>query len=838
MSRFISIFLGFSLLLASAGTVARAVDDDTDRDADLIAGKAALEDGFHAVAQKRFEAYLSAAFFQKSKARGSVLLAQSLLGQGKAQEAAKWLAEHWSWGQGTPSESGFAYWLARAQFELGQADDALRTLRDFDTKYAGDRLVPGALRLRAHASLKAARREKALENFAQFDQKFPADAQAPANLLDWAGVLMEDLRHGEAEQVLQKLVREHANSAAAATGSLWLGELLAERGADVQARMILGALLSQTNLPLDVASRGWLAVASIEERGSNFAAVASALQRGELAATNAAVQVEARLRRAQALRNVGKADEAAKLLEETVRLYPTQARSGESLLALGDMRAAAGLHQQALDYFQRYLESITDTNGQARALLGKANALLGLQRYPEAAEAYEKVAARQTSELQREAATIRAAQALFQSGSYAAAHALFQRVLRTLHDVKQQASLALQSAEALILLGDAEAAERELRSIQKDFAGQDVAEQAILRRGSMYEERGRWAEAEAAYAEFIAEYPRSLRRSDALLARANLRYRTGDFPAAVSDCDLLLKDAPATAAAEKAFFLRVRCIEMQGDATKARELGQQFLLKYPGSAWAADVQFWLGEQAFNRRDLAGAEKLFADLARDYPSNSLADDAFYWAGRAAAAADEHRRAVTHYNQVAKLFTNSPMIAEARFAQGDALSEIGEYAAAILAFEEVVRQAPGTPLADLARGRKGDCQFTLAADKPDRYREALASFRAVMDSPGAESDVKLQAEYKLARCFEKMNRRQDALEHYLNVVYRWQSLRTMGQYPDAVWFTRSAFAAAALKEEDKQSGEAIRIYERVVAAGLPAGEDARQRIEKLKAAAVGG
>ena len=56
--------------------------------------------------------------------------------------------------------------------------------------------------------------------------------------------------------------------------------------------------------------------------------------------------------------------------------------------------------------------------------------------------------------------------------------------------------------------------------------------------------------------------------------------------------------------------------------------------------------------------------------------------------------------------------------------------------------------------------------------------------------------------------------------------------MGNYPDTVWFTRAAFAAAAMKEADRHADEAIRIYERVIAAGVPAGEDARQRIAKLK------
>lgn len=830
--------LAIGLALAAAAAPLLAAEDEAERDEDLIAGQAAMRDGFHEVAQKKFEAFIGRAFFQKSKAKGAVYLAQSLLGQGKPADAATYLQEHEGWAKDSPSESAFVYWLARAQHDLGLPDDALKTLRGFETRFPNDRLGPPALRLRAHAYLKASRREKAIETFGEFSRTFPRNEEAPANLLDWAGVVMEDLRYRDAEPILQQLVREYPESAAAARASLWLGELLSERGANDQARLILGGLLAQTNLPADVASRGWLAAAALHERAGNFEMAATALQRGESLTTNAQTQVEARLRRAAALIQLGRGEDAGRLLDETVHAFPTLPQSSEALIALGDLRMGTEDHAAALDYYQHYLESASGTNGQARALHGKANALWFLQRYAEAAEAYGRAAAGQPARGIRETLLARAMDAQFRAGQFKAARDAAGRFAAEFPESPRLPDLILQAAEADANLGEVDAAEQALREAEKRFAGTPAAERAILRRAKLQEDNGRWQAAGQVYGEFIAQYPRSARLRDAMLARAHVRYRTGDFPAAISDCDLILKDAPQTPEAEQAFFLRARCIELQGDAEKAVQLGQQFLLKYPGSAWAPDVSFWLGEQAYNRRDFPAAERIFADLTRDFPAHRLADDACYWAGRAAAAADDYTRAVSYYNQVAKAFTNSPLIAEARFAQGDALSVLAEHAAAILAFDEAARLAGGTALADMARGRKGDCQFTLGADKPERYREALASFRAVMDSTAADADLKLQAEFKLARCYEKMGRRADASEHYLDVVYSWLSLRRLGHYPDAVWFTRAAFAAAAMKEEDRQIADAIRIYERVIEAGVPAGEDARQRITKLKAAAAGG
>jgi hypothetical protein len=49
---------------------------------------------------------------------------------------------------------------------------------------------------------------------------------------------------------------------------------------------------------------------------------------------------------------------------------------------------------------------------------------------------------------------------------------------------------------------------------------------------------------------------------------------------------------------------------------------------------------------------------------------------------------------------------------------------------------------------------------------------------------------------------------------------------------LWFTRAAFGAASLKEKERVWVEAVRIYDRVIAAGVPAMDEAQKRIERIK------
>ena len=94
-----------------------------------------------------------------------------------------------------------------------------------------------------------------------------------------------------------------------------------------------------------------------------------------------------------------------------------------------------------------------------------------------------------------------------------------------------------------------------------------------------------------------------------------------------------------------------------------------------------------------------------------------------------------------------------------------------------------------------------------------------------------DLRLQARFKTGRSLEKMGRPTAALDRYLEVVYAF----LQEPKPDAeatVWFTRAAFAAAALQEAAGQWKEAANIYRRVTAAGVPAAVEARLRMERIR------
>jgi TolA-binding protein len=310
-----------------------------------------------------------------------------------------------------------------------------------------------------------------------------------------------------------------------------------------------------------------------------------------------------------------------------------------------------------------------------------------------------------------------------------------------------------------------------------------------------------------------------------------LRYRMGAYAEALADFERLMSEFAGTVWAERAYFMRGWCYYQTGDTQQAVAIGRSFLAKHPDSTWTAEVSYWLAEHDFNTQSYGVAETNFAALAAFQSTNALADDALYWAGRSAFEQKAFRRAIDYFGQLIRLYTNSPLIPDSRFAQGDSLTEIGDFAGAILAYDEIIKKYPASPLYVRALGRIGDCQFTLGSDRLDRYQEAVASYRAALAHPQIAPALAVQAEYKLARTYERIGRTNEAVTHYLNVVYAWLAGRGEGIPMDEVWFVRAAFSAAALKEAASAWEDAAKIYQRVIDSGITAGGDATLRLERI-------
>ena len=798
----------------------------------MAAGRAALEDGLYPMAEKELRHYIRKASTRAEKAEGTVLLAQALVGQARYDDAVDMLEARVAWTKDAETLAGMAYWRARAHFAAGSFETVLKDLGDVAKRFGGTSYEVAAARLEAKSLIQMKQLERAAEILEQLAKDHPDAPEAPEHLLDWAAALVASGGQDRALIVLDRLVSGYPSSDAAAQARLWIGKLAIERGDWTRAQDALTALSTQQEARVVLKLEALFALASGYEARTNFNGAIQVMEQAASLAPDRAVSNQTGIARGKLLVRAGRTDEGITALRDAVRADPGNPEAGRALLEVAQTLLDRGEFEKSLTEFQNYLEAFSEKTDLPRALMGKGWSLWGLERYAEAAASFDKAHSLYADPADRAQALFKAADAYFACRQFKVARERYERVGREFPRDALSPRAAFQAAECLAAQGALRDAQNAFQSIAKQQSDSPLAEEALMRMAHLQGEAGEWERAMETYDRLIGTCSNEVVCSRALHARGLIRYRQGLFQDALADFDRVVSQTPRSDVAEQSFYMRGWCLYLLGNDKEALALCRQFIEKYPKSPWVGEVLFWLGEYQFNHGEYAEAEKQFMALAERDAKGSLADAAVFWAGRAAMEQKEYLRAIETFNKLAKNYPASTRLAEARFAQGDALSELGQFAGAILAFEEVINKFPGSYLVDLAWGRKGDCQFTLGKEDPKRYQEALASYQMVLGSRRAGRDLKAQAEHKMGRCHEKMNQREEALERYMNVVYGYLRDMEQGDAGSPVWFTRSAFNAASIKESEGQWREAVNIYKRVVRANVPASAEAQGRIQKIR------
>ncbi len=823
------ILVGVLVAAAAFGGDAPA-PADAEKQAELTAGRAALQDGLYPLAAKHFDRYLRRAATPREKSDGTLLLARALIGQEEYDEAVDLLVAKAGIAPDAESAAAFVYWQARAQFEKGDCAAALKVLENFPARFPENPYEAQASRLRLKCLVALKQYDEALPGFEEFQKKFADAPDAPENLLDWAGTLMITERRDEATKLLARLIGAWSNHTAVAQARLWMGDLYAERMEWDAVDQVLRPLATQPEGRADQRAAAWFAIARACDARTNMPAALDALEQGSKLAPDAEFRLRGDVARARLLVRMGRVDDGSALMRSAVKAMPSETQAGAAQLDFAQMLLDQKLYEKSLDEFQSYLEAFSDRDGQPKALMGKGWSLWELRRYAEAAPVFEKAANLSADPPAKSRALLKAADSYFANRQYKLAIDRYGRLIRSgpSNEVVPQAQF--QIAESMARQGAR--AEAETQFLALASSGGPFANESYLRVAQIKEEDGLWDQALSTYDRILAGCSNSTACAEAIRGRGLIRYRLGQFQESLNDFNRVVEEYPDSPVAEQAFFMRGWCLYLLGNDEDALKVCQQFLEKYPNSTWAPDVLFWLGEYSFNHGDYDGAENRFLALADKYPTGQVADSALFWAGRAAAQKKQFLNAIEHYNLLTKMYPESPRIPETRFAQGDALSELGQFAGAILAFEEIIKKYPDSGLVDLAWGRKGDCQFTLGKDDPKRYQEALTSYQSLLDSPRVSSETKQQAEYKIGRCEEKLGQTSEAFERYMNVVYSYLQDAAKNQAGSPLWFTRAAFGAAAIKEAEGQWREAVNIYRRVADANVPGAAEAQARIQKIR------
>ncbi|MDA0578319.1 MAG: tetratricopeptide repeat protein [Verrucomicrobia bacterium] len=834
------IMLSSVLVLGMLAGVGRVRADDAEaRLAHWRAGAAAFEDGLYEVAERELQAYLKQAVGESAEVEEAVeavgMLTRAMLAQQREKDALDFLGGH-RWWMRRAAPGAIPFWRALTRYELTDIRGALVELKDFKTDFTGSAYAPRALRLSAWCELQLGNTNAALQAFADFDKAFHGTTECAQNRLEWGQALMAVDRMAEADAVLAELVEDDADQRVLTQAQFWRSRILLEQGQWTDASALLDEILKHDIADPDLKAECAFALGRARMALGDLAGASEVLKEGLFAAQSRDLRLTGSRRLGLLYLEQGKLEEGVGLLQQFVSGAPLDPRAEESQLAMADALLRGERLSEASDAYQFYLEAFTNQMGVAKAYRGRGWALKGLGRFAESAAAFEMAYVASTNTAEQSECLYKAGDAYFANQQYKLAADAYERLLALDSDSAQAAYALYQLAQCAAMDARPDMAEATYSNLAEQFPATGLAEEAMLRIAQLHESMGELPQAAECYSAIIQAFTNGSFTADALLGRGLARYRMEKYGEALEDFVALTTQYASAPQAEEARFRMIMCTYLLGRDAEALEAGRIFLERYPLSPFTPRVQYWMGKHAFNAGQYAEAEARFMQFYTGYPVDRDAENALLWAGRAAARAEEYLRANEILTTLLKDIPQGTRVAEARYEQGCVLAALAKFPEAILAFQEVVNRYPTSDLIPDTWLRIGDCQFMMGIESSPRYEQAIAAYRAASTHPNAKVDLILQAEYKIGRCMQKLQRPDEAIDqHYKNVMVRFLEERERGKpQTDAarIWFGRAARDTADILQERKEWRKVVSVLERAVEAGVPDETGIRERIRDIR------
>ena len=718
------------------------------------------------------------------------------------------------------------FWLGEAQSWGGEFAAAEARYLELIEKYPTSSFAPVAWYELATAQFRQGHYEAAAASLEKI--RATGDLVFDAELLH-SQLLLARQDFVKADAALEAVARKSGpTSRAFYRANFWLGESLAHRqqfsAALARYTVVTEAFKANPHQPVDgqLAGESWFAIGWVRWNSGDFGAAGEAFSTALATATSRQLKRDALLKVAECAARTGKTAESVAGLKEFLVKQPHDPLADAAQLAIGDLLFSGGAAVSVLEEYGRFITTYTNSSLLVRAYTQAGWCAWQLQQMPGALEYFQKALPLLKEETAATAVQLKIADCYFALGRVGESAKVLEQLIQAHPQAAVLDRAYFQLGEAYRRGANTAAAEQALARLVQNYPTSTLAPQAQYTLGQLLAGDHQEAAARAAFGLVVSNFPLSVWASNAALAVGESFARDGQGERASAEFDRLIAAGLDTDLAQQAFFSRGWVNTREKTLTEFAE----FLKTHPQAKLAPDIQYWVADEYLRQRDYLKAQAQFQTLAEAYPASPLADAAQYFAGRAAYGRQDFEAAIKLYEALVKKFPQSHWRCEARFGQGDALSELGKFDDALLVFAALTKEFPDCLLAGEAWGRQGDCQYSL-----NRFEDALASYRKALDL-AKDDGMRNQALFKLGQTFEIQKKTDEALQQYTKALYGATAAANPTVPVERFWSCKAARAAAGLKEQQNQWGDAITLYIRLGELCPDLKELADDRIRKLK------
>ena len=492
---------------------------------------------------------------------------------------------------------------------------------------------------------------------------------------------------------------------------------------------------------------------------------------------------EALLLAVRAKREAGDKAGGLVLAEKLAADYPDAALADVAWYRLGQLRQDAGQYDAAIDAFAASRQRAPKGNRAAWGLLAAGWCHEAKGRLPEAIRTWTDLVDSYPDSSAVGPAVLARGDARQRTGDFKGGLADAKRVLDQKEGKWNDATSRGEARllEALCLAGekrygDAAAAFQQLLAGKPDSSG---TERVLFELAAVQSLDGRKAEAEKTFRTLVGRFPGGPRAAEAWFEIGESQWAAGRWDEAAQAYAASIKAASAVKGGPPALPEQARhklgwAHAMKKDHAAAAAAFADQVAAHPAGPLAADGRAMLGESLFQAGKYAEASAALAKALED-PGRLSSDDlrglAAVRASEAAAMQEKWSDSLAFADRLVVAQPKSAYAAQARYAAAWARQNLGRLDEALQAYREVA-DASRSELAARARMMEGEVLF-----EQGKHRDAIKSFFKAAygfgekEAPAAYHPWQAQATFEAARCFEVLEKPDQARKLYAELVERY-------------------------------------------------------------------
>jgi len=793
-----------------------------------------FQDSLYDVSEHKFEGFLAKYPNSDFKTEARWLLGQSYYFQGKYTQALE-IFKAAPAKADDPFRPGYQFWEAECLAALLRWPEAVGRYQAFLKNFPKDPLLEDA-RIGLAAALH--RTQKTGEALAILEPAVSAGLSSPTArkaALQKARILISTQNYPAAHKILEALGSEKPDVATTFEAAYWTAELAMLENEPDRALEWYRKITSDSRArPRNLVPLSWFGTGLAQSKKENWTGASDAFEQAFTLALDPAVIEPAVVRYLEANVKSSTLAKAALRVRQFVR-NKKDTSSTVGLYAIGKFYRDQGNDDAAIAELDYLVSTYPDSEWRWPARILMAESLKRKGEVDSAQAALDEVVAQTKTGPHATRALNRQGEWLLEKKDEEGAAKKFLTASGTADTPEESENALFRAILSWSRAGNLDQFTQTFDLLEKKYPQSRYRPVVLMEKARLLGQNNKPAEATKIYQELAARGDDPERAAQAIYQLAQSALQQGDANAAIQSLRQIEKDFPTFSLIADAGYQRILNEVNQGvyKGEAVRTEWQQFIDRFPNHPASIKARYQIARWLYQQGNMAEAQSRFLEFSKNYPDHDLAPISAYYAGKAAATRGEFKEAIPLLEKVAD---NTPVKTDARLLQIRCLMNLNQHESALTVADSILANRKEDPAWVEASLRKAGSLYTLAASDPKRYEQALAVTEAILASSVPNPAQRNEAGFLRGQTLAQLDRKGQALEAYLDVVYGRllpSEITQQSPEPEFHWFIMSGVAAAKMREDKGDIRGAVEIYRILERLGDPLREEFRRKIEELKA-----